>query len=83
MWSRIWDALCSSEGDPVDCISTLEGHTEGVICLNFDTTLIASGSVDATVKVWNFRTRECFTLRGHRDWVNAVLLWDSGSGQER
>jgi len=62
-----------------ECISTLEGHTEGVICLNFDSTLIASGSVDTTVKVWNFRTRECFTLRGHRDWVNAVLLWDSGS----
>jgi F-box/WD-40 domain protein MET30 len=60
-----------------ECISTLEGHTEGVVCLNFDDTLLASGSVDTTVKVWNFRTRECFTLRGHRDWVNAVLFWDS------
>jgi F-box/WD-40 domain protein MET30 len=62
-----------------ECISTLEGHTEGVVSLNFDSTLLASGSVDTTVKVWNFRTRECFTLRGHRDWVNAVLLWDSAS----
>jgi len=63
-----------------ECISTLEGHTDGVVCLNFDATLLASGSVDTTVKVWNFRTRECFTLCGHRDWVNAVLLWDSNSG---
>jgi F-box/WD-40 domain protein MET30 len=60
-----------------DCISTLEGHTEGVICLNFDSTFLASGSIDTTVKVWMLRTRECFTLRGHRDRVNAVLLWDS------
>jgi F-box/WD-40 domain protein MET30 len=62
-----------------DCISTLEGHTEGVICLNFDSTLLASGSIDTTIKVWILRTRECFTLRGHRDRVNAVLLWDSAS----
>ncbi|TFY54899.1 hypothetical protein EVG20_g9520 [Dentipellis fragilis] len=61
------------------CIRTLEGHTEGVVCLNFDSNILASGSVDNTVKVWNFRSAECFTLRGHRDWVNAVVLWDSKS----
>lgn len=58
------------------CVRTLEGHTEGVVCLNYDSNVLASGSVDTTVKVWNFRTGECFTLRGHRDWVNAVHLWD-------
>ncbi|KAG8749415.1 hypothetical protein FRC12_013430, partial [Ceratobasidium sp. 428] len=58
------------------CVRTLEGHTEGVVCLNYDSNVLASGSVDTTVKVWNFRTGECFTLRGHRDWVNAVQLWD-------
>ncbi|KAH7915977.1 WD40 repeat-like protein [Hygrophoropsis aurantiaca] len=61
-----------------ECIRTLEGHTEGVVCLNYDSNVLASGSVDSTVKVWNFRTGEAFTLRGHRDWVNAVRLWDSG-----
>ncbi|KAH7889799.1 WD40 repeat-like protein [Phlebopus sp. FC_14] len=61
-----------------ECIRTLEGHTEGVICLNFDANVLASGSVDTTVKVWNFCTGEAFTLRGHRDWVNAVKLWDAG-----
>lgn len=63
-----------------ECIRTLEGHTEGVICLNFSSTVLASGSVDTTIKVWNFCTGECFTLRGHRDWVNAVLLWDPTPG---
>jgi len=59
------------------CLRILEGHTEGVVCLNFDANILASGSVDTTVKIWNFRTGECFTLRGHNDWVNAVQLWDS------
>jgi len=59
------------------CVRILEGHTEGVVCLHFDSNVLASGSVDTSVKVWNFRTGECFTLRGHRDWVNAVQLWDS------
>ncbi|KAJ8583069.1 WD40 repeat-like protein, partial [Rhizopogon salebrosus TDB-379] len=61
-----------------ECIRTLEGHTDGVVCLNFDSNVLASGSVDTTVKVWNFCTGEAFTLRGHREWVNSVRLWDTG-----
>ncbi|KAI6102751.1 WD40 repeat-like protein [Pisolithus croceorrhizus] len=59
-----------------ECIRTLRGHTDGVICIDFDTNVLASGSVDSTIRVWNFCTGEAFTLRGHRDWVNAVKLWD-------
>lgn len=70
---RVWDWRTGK------CLRVLEGHTEGVVCLNFDSNVLASGSVDTTVKVWNFRTGECFTLRGHRDWVNAVQLWDSNN----
>ncbi|KAI0336970.1 WD40 repeat-like protein [Trametopsis cervina] len=68
---RVWDWRTGK------CLRTLEGHTEGVVCLNFDSNVLASGSVDTTVKVWNLRSGECFTLRGHRDWVNAVQLWNS------
>jgi len=50
------------------------------VCLNFDSTVLASGSVDATIKIWNFKNGERFTLRGHRDWVNAVQLWDANEG---
>ncbi|KAL4064317.1 WD40-repeat-containing domain protein [Scleroderma citrinum] len=60
-----------------ECIRTLRGHTDGVVCINFDANVLASGSVDSTVKVWNFSTGEAFTLRGHRDWVNSVKLWDT------
>ncbi|KAF8553413.1 WD40 repeat-like protein [Imleria badia] len=63
-----------------ECIRTLEGHTEGVVCLDFDANILASGSADTTVKIWNSCTGEAFTLRGHRDWVNAVRLWDAHEG---
>ena len=57
--------------------SECQRDTDGVICLNFDANILVSGSVDATVKAWNFFTSEAFTLRGHRDWVNTVKLWDT------
>lgn len=59
------------------CIRTLVGHEEGVVCLNYDSNVLASGSVDATIRVWNLRTGGAFTLHGHSDWVNSVVLWDS------
>ena len=62
------------------CIRTLSGHTDGVVSLNYDSNVLASGSVDTTIKVWNLRTGGAFTLRGHSDWVNAVLLWDANPG---
>lgn len=58
-----------------DLIRTLEGHTEGIVCLHFNEDTLASGSADSNIKIWNFRSGECFTLRGHTDWVNAVQLW--------
>lgn len=74
---RVWDWRRGK------CIKTLTGHTAGVVCLNFDSNVLASGSVDSTIKVWNLRSGGAFTLRGHNDWVNAVQLWDSDSGQTR
>jgi F-box and WD-40 domain protein MET30 len=61
------------------CIRTLNGHSDGVVCLNFDSNVLVSGSVDTTIKVWNIRTGGAFTLRGHSDWVNAVVLWDTNA----
>ena len=62
-----------------ECIRTLEGHSEGVVALAYDAHVLVSGSVDTTVRVWNFFNGDNFTLRGHRDWVNTVLLWDDKS----
>lgn len=61
-----------------ECISTYQGHTEGVITLHFDSNILASGSVDKTVKIWNFQDKSTFSLKGHKDWVNAVKV-DSAS----
>ncbi|PWY97791.1 WD40 repeat-like protein [Testicularia cyperi] len=62
---------------------TLEGHTEGIVCLHFNEDTLASGSADSNIKIWNFRTGECYTLRGHRDWVNAVTLWTGPVAKKR
>ncbi|CAD6976576.1 unnamed protein product [Tilletia controversa] len=62
-----------------ELMRTLEGHTEGILCLNFNEEILASGSLDSSIKVWNFKTGQCYTLRGHTDWVNTVMLW-SGNG---
>lgn len=57
-----------------ECMSTYQGHTEGIITLNFDGNILASGSVDKTVKIWNFEDKSTFSLKGHKDWVNAVKV---------
>ncbi|KAF8317500.1 WD40-repeat-containing domain protein [Cantharellus anzutake] len=62
-----------------ECIRTLEGHGEGVTCLTFDNDVLVSGSVNATVRIWDFRTEGSHTFHGHRDWINAVVLWDGKS----
>jgi F-box/WD-40 domain protein MET30 len=62
-----------------ECLRVLEGHTDGVVSLSYNGYLLASGSADSTIQVWNFRTGSKFTLRGHDDWVNSVVLWDGKS----
>ncbi len=57
-----------------ECMSTYQGHTEGIIALHFDGNLLASGSVDKSVKIWNFEDKSTFSLKGHKDWVNAVKV---------
>lgn len=59
-----------------ECLRVLEGHTDGVVSLNYNGYLLATGSADSTIQVWNFRNGSKFTLRGHEDWVNSVVLWD-------
>ena len=47
-------------------IRTLKGHQNGVMCLQFDDNILASGSYDSTVKVWDMDSGELLrTLTGH------------------
>ncbi|WYZ42120.1 hypothetical protein EsH8_V_001015 [Colletotrichum jinshuiense] len=59
------------------CLQTLEGHYRGVSSVAFsgDSTRLASGSRDCTVKVWDFNTGQCLqTLEGHNDHVRSVTF---------
>ncbi|UNI15346.1 hypothetical protein JDV02_001886 [Purpureocillium takamizusanense] len=63
------------------CLQTLEGHGDFVTSVAFsaDGQLLASGSSDKTVKVWDATTGACLqTLEGHDDWVRSVAISTDG-----
>ena len=66
----------------------LRGHTNGIMCLQFDDNILATGSYDTTVKIWDINTGECLrTLHGHTSGVRALQFDDtkliSGSMDEK
>lgn len=63
-------------------LKTLQGHTNGVWSVKFspDGTLLASGSVDQTVRLWDVATGECLNiLEGHTNWVRSVKFSPDGT----
>ena len=57
------------------CLQTLEGHSDSVRSVAFspDSTRLASGSYDHTVKIWDANSGACLqTLEGHSSFVNSV-----------
>lgn len=59
------------------CTATLPGHTEAVLSIAFspDGRRLATGSGDATVRLWDIDTETPIqTLRGHTHWILA-LAW--------
>ncbi|CAI4390826.1 BLD_1a_G0026790.mRNA.1.CDS.1 [Saccharomyces cerevisiae] len=65
---RVWNYITG------ECISTYRGHSDSVLSVDSYQKVIVSGSADKTVKVWHVESRTCYTLRGHREWVNCVKL---------
>ncbi|KAH8603159.1 sulfur controller-2 [Bisporella sp. PMI_857] len=54
------------------------GHTNGIMCLQFDDNILASGSYDCSIKIWSLETGECLrTLRGHQDCVRTLQFDDN------
>lgn len=46
--------------------STLKGHQDGIYCLQFDSTMIVTGSRDQSIKLWDRTSGACTkTLAGH------------------
>ncbi|MGL5877528.1 MAG: WD40 repeat domain-containing protein, partial [Xenococcaceae cyanobacterium] len=81
---RLWDV---STGQ---CLKILEGHTGWVTSVacsapapaansRDSSNLLASGSTDATVKLWNVGTGECLkTFQGHTHWIRSVAFCPQG-----
>ena len=63
-----------------DCLATLEGHRSKVTTLAvMPGGLLASGSWDTTVRVWDAASGECLlTLVGHAHFVNALAVIPDG-----
>ncbi|KAI1277645.1 quinon protein alcohol dehydrogenase-like superfamily [Xylaria sp. FL0933] len=58
-------------------IKTFSGHANGVTCLQFDDNMLATGSYDATIKIWNIEKGEVVrTLQGHTMGIRALQFDD-------
>ncbi|NEQ71958.1 MAG: hypothetical protein F6K23_02050 [Okeania sp. SIO2C9] len=58
----------------------LIGHSDSVMSVSFspNNQIIASGSKDKTVKLWNRKGKLLKTLVGHKKWVNSVSFSPDG-----
>ena len=65
----------------VALVNTLPGHAAGItsIALSPDGKILASGSLDQTIKIRNLRTKEIiYTLSGHTGYVYSVAISPDG-----
>ncbi len=61
-------------------LATLRGHDKEIsdIDINFENTLLVSGSCDKTIRIWNLKTTETTTvLQGHSAMVTSVEVRDN------
>ncbi|KAI1367765.1 quinon protein alcohol dehydrogenase-like superfamily [Xylaria arbuscula] len=58
-------------------VKTFKEHENGVTCLQFDDNMLATGSYDNTIKIWNIEKGEVVrTLEGHTRGIRALQFDD-------
>lgn len=60
-----------------EVLRVFTGHSRGLACVAFSASgaLLASGSNDKTIKLWNANTGECIrTFEGHTDLVRSLAF---------
>ena len=58
-----------------DEVSTMRGHTAGVLCMAIFCNVLVSGSKDADIRIWNVLSSKCIgLLKGHTKTVNCVTF---------
>lgn len=81
LWKEIYRdrfKVCSNWKHGRCSIKIFRGHTNGVMCLQFDENILATGSYDTTIKIWDIKTgQELRTLRGHASGVRALQFDDT------
>lgn len=59
-------------------IRRFRGHTNGVMCLQFADNILATGSYDATIKIWDTESgEELRTLHGHESGIRCLQFDDT------
>ena len=59
-------------------LKIFRGHLNGVTCLQFDDSVLITGSYDTTIKVWDIATgEEIRTLEGHTSGIRCLQFDDS------
>ena len=80
-WKTVYSERCKVEQNWRHgrySFKVLRGHTDGVMCLQASDNMLATGSYDSTIRIWDLETFETIkVLKGHTRGVTAIQF-DSG-----
>jgi WD40 repeat protein len=71
---RLWDAATGKE------LAVLTGHTDAILCAAYspDGKILASGSADGGIKLWNAAPKEVASFEGHTRAVHGMAFSPDG-----